>query len=387
MRPKEREFFHPFDNGANTDPATAANIIFTMLKNHLRIAQVAPLDESVPPKYYGGTERVVSFLTEELVAQGHDVTLFASGDSTTSARLVSSTRESLRLTKNCEDKQAHHTLLLQLVQDQLHHFDIIHYHIDYLHFPLTRLNPVNHVTTVHGRLSVPVMEQLYRAFDEMPVVSISMAQRAPLPHLNWIGNVYHGLPEQRFEPSLSPGRYLAFLGRISPEKGIDKAIEIAVRCGLPLKIAAKIDSNDRPYYEHHIRKLLDHPLIEFVGEISDVEKGSFLSNAIGLLFPINWAEPFGLVMIESLACGTPVVAFRGGSVPEIIEHGRCGFIVDGTNQAVKAVQSIDLIDRKECRRVFETRFTARAMAQAYVDLYRRVVQEKHNSHDVKILQV
>ncbi len=354
--------------------------------NSLSIAQVAPLDESVPPKYYGGTERVVSFLTEELVTMGHEVTLFASGDSKTSARLIPATPESLRLRKNCDDKYAHHILMLQMIQEQLSDFDIIHYHIDYLHYPLSRANPVNHITTLHGRLSIPVMEKVYRAFSEMPVVSISKAQRAPLPLLNWVGNVHHGLPVELFKPSYAPGKYLAFLGRISPEKGVDKAIDIAIRSGIPLRIAAKIDDKDKPYYARKIRKLMRHPLIEFVGEIDEHEKQEFLGNAMALLFPISWPEPFGLVMIESLACGTPVVAFRQGSVAEILEHGRNGFILDDCDQAVKAVKTIDLIDRIECRRSFEERFTATAMASAYVDVYRQVLQPKYPSVDVKIMQ-
>ena len=353
--------------------------------NQLRIAQVAPLYESVPPKLYGGTERVVSFLTEELVSKGHHVTLFASGDSITRARLVSVCDRSLRLNGDCVDQLVHHIAMLQLVLDESDHFDVVHFHIDYLHFPLSRLMRLPHVTTLHGRLNIPDLKPFYNIFKDMPVVSISQEQRKPLEEINWVGNVYHGLPENLFKPNYNPGRYLAFLGRISREKGVDRAIEMAIRSDIPLKIAAKIDKNDQEYFEQHIKKLIDHPLIEFIGEISEPEKNEFLGNAICLLFPINWLEPFGLVMIESLACGTPVVAYRKGSVPELIDHGVSGFIVDNQDDAVKAVKNIGLLDRQECRRVFEERFTAAHMATDYLKVYSRTLELERDMYDLKLI--
>lgn len=353
----------------------------------LRIAQVAPLYESVPPKFYGGTERVVSFLTEELVAQGHEVTLFASGDSVTSARLIPACDQALRLSGSCVDQLANHVTMLQMVQEEIENFDIIHYHIDYLHFPLSRLNPVAHITTLHGRLNIPDLSRLYDKFYDLPVVSISKAQRKPMMWLNWVGNVYHGLPRDLFKPSFEAGKYLAFLGRISPEKGIDKAIEIAITCNLPLKIAAKIDTGDQRYYETQIKKMMRHPLIEFIGEINENEKEKFLSEALALVFPINWPEPFGLVMIEAMACGTPVVAFRNGSVDEIIEHGKNGFVVETLEDAVKAVRNISLLDRRECRNIFEKRFTATRMATDYLDVYRQQTGMNETTKNIKSMQL
>lgn len=353
--------------------------------NKLKIAQVSPLYESVPPKLYGGTERVISFLTEELVKQGHEVTLFASGDSVTSARLIPACESSLRLNADCEDQLVHHIGMLQRVLDESDHFDVVHFHIDYLHFPLSRLMRLPHVTTLHGRLNIPDLKPFYNLFKDMPVISISHEQRKPLPDIHWIGNVYHGLAEDLFLPHYGSGKYLAFLGRVSPEKGLDRAIEIAIRSGLPLKIAAKIDKNDEGYYRQHIAALLDHPLIEFIGEISEKEKNEFLGNAIALLFPINWDEPFGLVMIESLACGTPVVAYNRGSVPELIIHGSSGFIVNNQDDAVKAVQNISLIDRQECRRCFEERFSARRMAQDYLKVYSQALELEKDIYDLKLL--
>jgi glycosyltransferase involved in cell wall biosynthesis len=351
----------------------------------LKIAQVAPLYESVPPKWYGGTERVVSFLTEELVAQGHDVTLFASGDSKTSAHLVPVCERSLRLDEKCEDQLVHHIIMLQRMLDECDRFDLIHFHIDYIHFPLSRLMQLPHVTTLHGSLNISDLTPLYNLFKEMPVISISHAQRTPLPQANWIGNVYHGLPIHLLGPNYSAGQYLAFLGRVSKEKGLDRAIDIAIEAGLPLKVAAKIDKHDQEYYEEHLRKKMDHPLIEFIGEISEREKNDFLSNATALLFPINWNEPFGLVMIESLACGTPVVAYNMGSVPELVTHGVTGFIVDNQNDAVKAVENIGLIERKECRRMFEERFTAGRMARDYLRVYNRVLESEKDIYDLKLM--
>jgi len=335
----------------------------------LRIAQVAPLYESVPPKLYGGTERVVSFLTEELVTLGHDVTLFASGDSKTTARLVPVCDTAVRLNSECVDPLASHIAMLQMVQNEIENFDVVHYHIDYLHYPTSRIYPSPQVTTLHGRLDICELEKLYKMFENMPVISISQAQRQPLPWLNWVGNVYHGLPPALFKPNFKKGKYLAFLGRISPEKRVDRAIEIAIGAGIPLKIAAKVDNADKEYFEQNIKHLLDHPLIEFLDEINEDEKQQFLSDSIALVFPIDWPEPFGLVMIEAMACGTPVVAYRCGSVPEVIEHGRNGFIVDNQEQAIKAVQNISLLEREECRKTFEERFTADQMARGYVKVY------------------
>jgi len=350
----------------------------------LKIAQIAPLYESVPPKLYGGTERVVSYLTEELVKQGHHVTLFASGDSVTKATLIPVCDQSLRLSEGCEDQLVHHIAMLQMLLDKSHHFDLIHYHIDYLHFPLSRLIRLPHVTTLHGRLNIPDLKPLYSIFGDMPVISITHEQRKPLPDNHWVGNVYHGLPEDIFKPNYEPGKYLAFLGRISHEKRVDRAIDIAIRTGIPLKIAAKIDKRDQGYFDQYIRHLLDHPLIEYVGEISEREKNEFLGNAVALLFPIDWLEPFGLVMIESLACGTPVVAYRKGSVPEVLQHGVSGFIVEHMEDAVKAVQNIGLIDRQECRRVFEERFTAARMAADYLKVYNSVLELDKNIYQLKL---
>jgi glycosyltransferase involved in cell wall biosynthesis len=342
----------------------------------MKIAQVAPLYESVPPKYYGGTERVVSYLTEELVRQGHEVTLFASGDSVTKARLVAPCRRALRLDKHCLDRLAHHILMLELVLKESPRFDIIHFHIDYLHFPLLRRQGAPYLTTLHGRLDIPDLVPLYQEFSEIPVVSISNAQREPLPWLNWLGTVYHGLPEDLYRFRESPGKYLAFLGRISPEKRVDRAIEIAKRIGMEIKIAAKIDHVDREYFEEIIAPLIKDPLVEYVGEIGDGEKDEFLGNAYALLFPIDWPEPFGLVMIEAMACGTPVIAYRSGSVPEVIDDGVTGFIVAGVEDATKAAERISTLSRKRCRELFEQRFVASRMAEDYVAIYQRLIDPK-----------
>jgi glycosyltransferase involved in cell wall biosynthesis len=343
----------------------------------MRIAQVAPLFESVPPKYYGGTERVVSYLTEELVRQGHDVTLFASGDSVTSARLAATSRRSLRLDKHCIDQIAHHVLMLERVVQHAASFDVIHFHVDYLHFPYSRRHATPQLTTLHGRLDIPDLVPLYREFRDMPVVSISAAQREPLPFANWLGTVYHGLPDglYRFRPE--GGEYLAFLGRIAPEKRVDRAIEIAKRVELPLKIAAKVDDVDREYFQNLIKPLLRDPLIEYLGEIGEGEKDEFLGGARALLFPIDWPEPFGLVMVESMACGTPVIAFGGGSVPEVIDDGQTGFIVDDLDDAVAAVHRVDELSRRRCREAFEDRFTATRMACDYLELYSALLEARH----------
>jgi glycosyltransferase involved in cell wall biosynthesis len=335
----------------------------------MKIAQFSPLMESVPPKQYGGTERVVSYLTEELVRQGHDVTLFASGDSVTSARLVAPVPEALRLAKDYNDPVAAHLLALEQVYKRASDFDVIHFHIDYLHFFVSRRYSVPHVTTLHGRLDIPHLVPIFEEYQEVPVVSISDAQRKPLPWLNYVGTVYHGLPTDLCTFHGQPGEDLAFLGRISPEKRPDRAIEIAKRTGIPLKIAAKVDPVDREYFEEVIRPLLSHPLIEYVGEIGEAEKSEFLGNAYALLFPIDWPEPFGLVMIEAMACGTPVIACCHGSVPEVMEEGVTGFVVDNVDQAVAAVGCVAGLSRARCRQVFEERFTVSRMAEHYVAIY------------------
>jgi glycosyltransferase involved in cell wall biosynthesis len=342
----------------------------------MRVAQVAPLYESVPPQYYGGTERVVSYLTEELVRQGHEVTLFASGDSVTKARLVAPCQRSLRLDTHCIDQIAHHILELELVLKDPTRFDIIHFHIDYLHFPLSCRQATPHITTLHGRLDIPDLVPLYQEFTQVPVISISNAQREPLPWLNWQGTVYHGLPEHLYRFHEKAGTYLAFLGRISPEKRVDRAIEIAKRIGMEIKIAAKVDAVDRAYFEDRIAPLLKGPLVEYVGEIADGEKDEFLGNAYALLFPIDWPEPFGLVMIEAMACGTPVIAYRHGAIPEVIEDGVTGFIVDGLEDAIRAAERISTLSRKHCRRVFEQRFSASRMAEDYLTIYQRLIDSK-----------
>jgi glycosyltransferase involved in cell wall biosynthesis len=342
----------------------------------VRIAQVAPLMESVPPKLYGGTERVVSYLTEELVRMGHDVTLFASGDSVTGAHLVPGSPEALRLTPGSIDPLAHHVGMLEEVFSQSDAFDIVHFHIDYLHFSLSRRERLSNVTTLHGRLDIPDLQPLYRRFADMPLVSISDAQRDPLPNVNWQATVYHGLPEDQYAFRDQPGNYLAFLGRISPEKGVDRAIEIATLAGIPLKIAAKVDRADQEYFEATIKPLLNNPLVEFIGEIGYPDKQEFLGNALALLFPINWPEPFGLVMIEAMACGTPVIAHPFGSVPEVVEEGRTGFLVNSAQAAASAVAHVSEISREECRRSFEKRFSATRMANDYLAVYKRLIREE-----------
>ena len=342
----------------------------------MRIAQVAPLYESVPPKLYGGTERVVSYLTEELVRQGHEVSLFASGDSVTKARLVACSERALRLDEGCVDPLAHHIVQLEQVAREMHRYDVVHYHIDYLHFPFSRRQAVPHVTTLHGRLDLPDLRSVYREFADMPVISISDSQREPLPGVNWQATCYHGLPADLLPYRAARGGYLAFLGRISPEKRVDRAIEIARRVGMPLRIAAKVDKVDREYFREQIRPLLSDPLVEYIGEIGEHEKGEFLGGAHALLFPIDWPEPFGLVMIEAMSCGTPTVAFRCGSVPEVIDEGVTGFVVGDIDGAVRAVERIDSLSRRRCRDVFEQRFTAARMARSYVAMYQRLARER-----------
>jgi glycosyltransferase involved in cell wall biosynthesis len=336
----------------------------------MKIAQIAPLAESVPPRLYGGTERVVSHLTETLVERGHQVTLFASGDSVTSARLVRCTEKALRLDPAVLDVLPHHLLLLDHLREQADEFDVLHFHIDLFHFPLVRMLDTPAVTTLHGRLDLPDLQPFYRRFPDVPLVSISDAQRAPMPPVNWVGTVYHGLPLGLLSPTPNPEGYLAFLGRISPEKRPDRAIEIAERSGVPLKIAAKVDKVDRDYWRERIEPMVRRSrLVEYVGEIGDDEKAAFLGNASAIVFPIDWPEPFGLVMIEAMACGTPVIAFRCGSVPEIVDPGTTGFVVGTVDEAVAAVARIGELDRGRIRRVFERRFSAHRMAADYEDVY------------------
>ena len=343
----------------------------------MRIAQVAPLYESVPPQLYGGTERIVSYLTEELVRQEQDVTLFASGDSVTKARLVPVTEQALRLQGGrIRDPIAHHVRLIELALREPDQFDIFHFHLDHLHFPLVRRTRSVCLTTLHGRLDIPDLAPLFQEFSEMPVVSISDSQRVPLSWLNWCGTVYHGLPEDLYNFIETPDDYLAFIGRICPEKGLDRAIEVAEKTGRKLKIAAKVDPVDQEYFSNEIEPLLNRPLIEFVGEIGEEEKGEFLGNAAALLFPIDWPEPFGLVMIEALACGTPVIAFDSGSVPEIVESELTGFVVSDVEGAASAVGRISSLSRWKCRETFEQRFTASRMASDYLDIYHRLVSRR-----------
>ncbi|HYN07638.1 MAG TPA: glycosyltransferase family 4 protein [Vicinamibacterales bacterium] len=341
----------------------------------MRIAQVSPLYESVPPQYYGGTERVVHFLTEELVRQGHDVTLFASGDSVTQARLVAMCPHSLRRDPTSVDALAHHLLMLERVFRAADEFDVLHFHIDYLHFPLSRRAGRPNVTTLHGRLDIADLPPLYREFHDMPLVSISDAQREPLPEGRWLTTIHHGLPADLLTLEERPGDYLAFLGRISPEKRVDRAIEIARLAGWPIRIAAKIDAADQAYFDQEIAPLFELPFVEYIGEISETEKQAFLGGARALLFPIDWMEPFGLVMIEAMACGTPVIAWPGGSVTEVLEHGVTGFIVETIDDAVKATRAIDTLGRRQVREVFDRRFTAARMARDYVAVYETLLSD------------
>jgi glycosyltransferase involved in cell wall biosynthesis len=340
----------------------------------MRIAQVAPLAESVPPTGYGGTERVVAYLTNELVREGHEVTLFASGDSKTAATLVPCSPSALRLDPKVVDPIAHHVYELERVADEAHRFDVIHWHIDYFHFPMSRRLGIPHVTTLHGRLDIPDLQPVYDEFPDVPVVSISNDQRSPIPQANWVATVHHGMPASELTPREDVGDYLAFLGRISPEKRADRAIEVARRVGMPLRIAAKVDDMDRVYFEQEIEPLLGAAHVDFMGEIGLSEKNEFLGRARALLFPIDWSEPFGLVMIEAMACGTPVIAYRSGSVPEVITDGISGFIVDDIDGAVAAVRRLDEIDRAVCRATFEARFTVERMARDYLAVYDRVIQ-------------
>jgi glycosyltransferase involved in cell wall biosynthesis len=338
----------------------------------MHIAQIAPLYESVPPQAYGGTERVVHYLTEELIALGHDVTLFASGDSQTTAALRACCDRSLRLDPETRDPFAYHAVMLDKLLAEHERFDVMHFHIDYLHFLVSKVMRWPHLTTLHGRLDMPELQSVYDRFNDLPVVSISDAQRTPLPQASWLSTVPHGIPKDMLKFSPQAADYFAFLGRISPEKRADRAIEIATALNVPLRIAAKIDNVDKHYHATTIAPLIKAPLIEYIGEIGDAEKSAFLGNARALLFPIDWPEPFGLVMIEAMACGTPVIAFRRGSVPEIVEHGVTGFIVDDMAQAVEAASHASELSRFRIREEFERRFTARRMAQDYLALYESV---------------
>jgi glycosyltransferase involved in cell wall biosynthesis len=336
----------------------------------MRIAQISPLFEAVPPKLYGGTERVVYSLTEELVAMGHDVTLFASGDSVTSATLAPMREQALRLDPSVKDWVAIYNRMVELIYRRKDEFDVLHFHIDYFPLSLFSRQRVPFLTTLHGRLDLPEFIETYSTFPDAPFVSISDSQRRPIPHLNWVRTVLHGMPADLLTPLPVKQDYAAFLGRISPEKGVDRAIRIAAKAGLRLKIAAKVDNADKDYYESQIRPLIAaNPNVEFIGEINDAQKPEFLSGAHTLLFPIDWPEPFGLVMIEAMACGTPVIAFKCGSVPEVIDHGVTGFIVNDIDGAVAAVDRIGSLDRARVRATFDRRFTARRMAEDYLDVY------------------
>ena len=360
----------------------------------MRIAQIAPLYERVPPRLYGGTERIVSYLTEELVRQGHEVTLFASGDSKTSAKLVRCCDMALRLNPIVRDPLPYHVIMLEEVRQRADEFDVLHFHIDLLHAPLVRDFADRTLTTLHGRLDLPDLSPFYGVFRDLPLVSISNDQRKYLRHANWVGTVHHGIPRNLpFRPNPGEG-YLAFLGRIAPEKGPDRAIEIAARSGMPLKIAAKVDRVDQSYWEEKIRPMVeDHSNVEFIGEIDEHDKARFLGDAAALLFPVDWPEPFGLVMIEAMACGTPIIAFGRGSVPEVLEDGMSGFIVDTVEQAAAAVGRIASLHRAKVRAEFERRFTVDRMARDYAEIYRALSRmpahvapsPRLNSHSMRSL--
>ena len=343
----------------------------------MRIAQIAPLTEAVPPKLYGGTERVVHWLTEELVALGNEVTLFASGDSVTSGTLDATWPKALRLDGSVRDPNALHMVMLERVRQKAddEEFDFLHFHLDYYPFSLFSRQPTPFLTTLHGRLDLPEHQPVFTTFSKVPLISISDAQRRPVPMANFVRTIHHGIPENLLTPRPAKPEYLAVLGRIAPEKGVDRAIRIAIRCGIPLKIAAKVDRADQDYYDQLIRPLMDHPLVEFIGEIGDHEKSDFLSGALGLLLPIDWPEPFGLVMIEAMACGTPVIAYNRGSVPEIIDETVTGFIVEDEISAAAAVGRLADMDRAAVRTQFEARFTARRMALDYMETYRGMIDD------------
>lgn len=337
----------------------------------MRVCQVAPLYESVPPKRYGGTERIISYLTEGLVERGHEVVLCASGDSSTRASLCAPCPEPMRALGPASETR--HLILMEQVFEMAPDFDIIHFHTGFIHFPLVKRVPVAHVTTVHGRLDMPELPTMFRYFPEVPLVSISESQREPLPWLNWQKTVYHGLPVNRYRLHEEAGSYLAFLGRICAEKRLDRAIRIAARTGRMLKVAAKVDPADENYFKTEIEHLLDSPHVEYLGEVDDREKEDFLGNAYALVFPIDWPEPFGLAMIESFACGTPVIAYRCGSVPEVVEDGISGYIVENEDEAVAAVEKAAKLSRKGCRLYFEERFSADRMVEDYLEMYEKLI--------------
>ena len=345
----------------------------------MRIAQLAPLAESVPPKLYGGTERVVAWLVDGLVELGHDVTLFASGDSKTRGKLHPICPRALRLGRPRTDPSAAHALLLEAISQRAGEFDVIHAHTDWLHLPLLRRSGVPFVTTIHNRLDVPGVSDVLQAFPDARLVSISDNQRLPLQHASWCGTVYHGLPAKLYQPTFEKGSYLAFLGRLTAEKGPEDAIRIARAAGMPLKIAAKIPRAESGYFKSHLEPHIDGKSIQLLGEVDEQAKQPFLSQAAALLFPINWPEPFGLVMIEAMACGTPVIAYRSGSVPEVVEHGLTGFIVDTEEEAMQAVKEVGRIDRRQVRARFEERFSANRMAKAYDLHYRNLVNARDKS--------
>ena len=351
----------------------------------MKIAQIAPLVESVPPRLYGGTERVVAYLTDELVRQGHEVTLFASGDSRTCANLVPTCRQALRLDPNVRDHVPLHVMMLEQVKRLASRFDVLHFHTDLLHFPVFSRTGHATLSTLHGRQDHFELREFYTTFPDLPLVSISDAQRAPIPSANFAGTVLHGIPADLLAPSFRPaGSYLAFVGRISPEKGVDRAIEIARAVGMPLKIAAKVDRADDIYFREQIAPLLTTPGVKFIGEINEAQKARFLGEAAALLFPINWPEPFGLVMIEAMACATPVLAFDHGSVREVIDHGVTGCIVGGVQDAIQAVGWTLQLDRKAVRRRFDQRFTARRMADDYTRLYRAILAQRSHTNVIPI---
>jgi glycosyltransferase involved in cell wall biosynthesis len=345
----------------------------------MRIAQIAPLAESVPPKLYGGTDRVVAWLVDELVGLGHDVTLFASGDSVTRAKLHSVWPRALRLGRPRSDPIAPQTALLEAMSRQAPEFDVIHAHIDWLHLPLLSRLGVPFVTTMHGRLDLPGLPDVVRRFPDAPFISISNNQRGPLGDANWLGTVYHGLPADLLRPSFEGGSYLAFLGRLTAEKGPEAAIRIARAAGMPLHIAAKVPRGERRYFKERLEPQIDGDQVRLIGEVNDEAKQKFLANAAALLFPIDWPEPFGLVMIEAMACGTPVIAFRSGSVPEVVDDGITGFVVDGEAEAVQAIRRLGELDRRQIRAHFEQRFTAKRMAEEYLRHYQMLVEAEPKS--------
>jgi glycosyltransferase involved in cell wall biosynthesis len=375
MVPKSRHIQRPHSDPAGTSRRRFRNHADQSRQHAMRIAQISPLFEAVPPKLYGGTERVVYSLTEELVAMGHDVTLFASGDSVTSATLAPMREKALRLDPTVKDWVALYYRMVELIYRRKDEFDVLHFHLDY--FPLSQFSRQNvpFLTTLHGRLDLREFGEVFGTFRDCPFVSISDSQRKPIPQLNWVRTVLHGIPEKLLTPQPAKQEYLAFLGRISPEKGIDRAIKIAGRAGIKLKVAAKIDNADKQYYDAEIKHLIEgNPNVEFIGEINDQQKPEFLSGAHALLFPINWPEPFGLVMIEAMACGTPVIAFRSGSVPEVIDDGVSGFIVANEDEAVAATKRLHQLNRTTVRETFDRRWTARRMAEDYVDVYQELAQ-------------